>query len=69
MFPEAYHTLVHSPIPSLFDSILDLEREYAGEVDALLSARDAEINDIQTRYEQRHNAKIIKPQRVIRTLG
>ncbi|KAK3845411.1 MAG: hypothetical protein J3R72DRAFT_29358 [Linnemannia gamsii] len=50
MFPEAYHTLVHSPIPSLFDSILDLEREYAGEVDALLSARDAEINDIQTRH-------------------
>ncbi|KAF9134512.1 hypothetical protein BGW39_006777 [Mortierella sp. 14UC] len=50
MFPEAYHTLVHSPIPLLFDSILDLEREYAGEVDALLSARDAEINDIQTRH-------------------
>ncbi|KAG0291645.1 hypothetical protein BGZ96_004997 [Linnemannia gamsii] len=50
MFPEAYHTLVHSPIPSLFDSVLDLEREYAGEVDALLSARDAEINDIQTRH-------------------
>ncbi|KAF9542604.1 hypothetical protein EC957_001811 [Mortierella hygrophila] len=50
MFPEAYHTLVHSPIPSLFDSILDLEREYAGEVDALLSARDAELNDIQTRH-------------------
>ncbi|KAF9087830.1 hypothetical protein BGX23_007840 [Mortierella sp. AD031] len=50
LFPEAYHTLVHSPIPSLFDSILELEREYAGEVDALLSARDAEINDIQTRH-------------------
>ncbi|KAG0056383.1 hypothetical protein BGZ83_005299 [Gryganskiella cystojenkinii] len=47
LFPEAYHTLIHSPIPSLFDAILDLERDYAGEVDALLSARDAEINDIQ----------------------
>ncbi|KAG9327109.1 hypothetical protein KVV02_008739 [Mortierella alpina] len=50
MFPEAYHTLVHSPIPHLFDAILDLEREYAGEVDALLSARDAEIEGIQTRH-------------------
>ncbi|KAF9576433.1 hypothetical protein EC968_008728 [Mortierella alpina] len=50
MFPEAYHTLVHSPIPYLFDAILDLEREYAGEVDALLSARDAEIEGIQTRH-------------------
>ncbi|KAF8982315.1 hypothetical protein BGZ46_001484 [Entomortierella lignicola] len=50
MFPEAYHTLVHSPVPSLFDAILELEREYAGEVDALLSARDAEINEIQLKY-------------------
>ncbi|KAG0367270.1 hypothetical protein BC939DRAFT_451068 [Gamsiella multidivaricata] len=50
LFPEAYHTLVHSPIPSLFDAILDLEREYAGEVDALLTARDKEINDIQTKH-------------------
>ncbi|KAF9402491.1 hypothetical protein BGX21_009934 [Mortierella sp. AD011] len=50
MFPEAYHTLVHSPVPSLFDAILELEREYAGEVDALLSARDAEINDIQINH-------------------
>ncbi|KAF9917156.1 hypothetical protein BX616_001797 [Lobosporangium transversale] len=50
LFPEAYHTLVHSPIPSLFDAILELEREYAGEVDALLSARDAEINEIQTKH-------------------
>ncbi|CAO3563295.1 unnamed protein product [Mortierella alpina] len=50
MFPEAYHTLVHSPIPYLFDAILDLEREYASEVDALLSARDAEIEGIQTRH-------------------
>ncbi|KAF9996583.1 hypothetical protein BGZ65_007833, partial [Modicella reniformis] len=50
LFPESYHTLVHSPIPSLFDAILELEREYAGQVDALLSARDAEINDIQTRH-------------------
>ncbi|KAG0030780.1 hypothetical protein BGZ81_002192 [Podila clonocystis] len=50
MFPEAYHTLVHSPIPHLFDAILDLEREYAGEVDALLSARDAEISEIQARH-------------------
>lgn len=50
LFPEAFHTLVHSPIPSLFDAILELEREYAGEVDALLSARDAEMNDIQTRH-------------------
>ncbi|KAG0036446.1 hypothetical protein BGZ82_004186 [Podila clonocystis] len=54
MFPEAYHTLVHSPIPHLFDAILDLEREYAGEVDALLSARDAEIIEIQAR----HNAAL-----------
>ncbi|KAG0352870.1 hypothetical protein BG005_007738 [Podila minutissima] len=50
MFPEAYHTLVHSPIPHLFDAILDLEREYAGEVDALLSARDAEISEIRARH-------------------
>ncbi|KAG0309716.1 hypothetical protein BGZ99_000798, partial [Dissophora globulifera] len=50
LFPEAYHTLVHSPIPFLFDAILDLEREYAREVDALLSARDAELNGIQTKY-------------------
>ncbi|KAF9418171.1 hypothetical protein BGZ94_009773 [Podila epigama] len=49
MFPEAYHTLVHSPIPHLFDAILDLERGYAGEVDALLSARDAEIQEMQAR--------------------
>ncbi|KAI9231761.1 MAG: hypothetical protein BYD32DRAFT_466849 [Podila humilis] len=54
MFPEAYHTLVHSPIPHLFDAILDLEREYAGEVDALLSARDAEISEIRAR----HNAAL-----------
>ncbi|KAF9437010.1 hypothetical protein BGZ76_002280 [Entomortierella beljakovae] len=51
MFPEAYHTLVHSPVPSLFDSILEVERDYAREVDALLSARDAEINDIQTKHD------------------
>ncbi|KAG0207610.1 hypothetical protein BGX28_001201 [Mortierella sp. GBA30] len=50
LFPEAYHTLVHSPIPYLFDAILDLERDYASEVDALLSARDAEIDDIQTSH-------------------
>ncbi|KAF9309047.1 hypothetical protein BG003_010279 [Podila horticola] len=54
MFPEAYHTLVHSPIPHLFDAILDLEREYAGEVDALLSARDAEVSEIRAR----HNAAL-----------
>ncbi|KAF9918370.1 hypothetical protein FBU30_000235 [Linnemannia zychae] len=61
MFPEAYHTLVHSPTPSLFDSILELEREYAGEVDALLSARDAEIKSPQrdlTQLKSRHTERM-----------
>ncbi|GJJ72322.1 hypothetical protein EMPS_04679 [Entomortierella parvispora] len=52
LFPEAYHTLVHSPIPSLFDAILDLEREYSHEVNALLSARDAEFHVIQIKHNQ-----------------
>ncbi|KAK3810765.1 MAG: hypothetical protein J3Q66DRAFT_443072 [Benniella sp.] len=66
LFPEAYHTLVHSPVPSLFDAILELEREYAGQVDALLSARDAEINDIQARHN--HALASEAPQRNLTNL-
>ncbi|KAG0234502.1 hypothetical protein BGW42_006583 [Actinomortierella wolfii] len=52
LFPEAYHTLVHSPIPSLFDAILDVERSFAQEVETLTTARDQELQRIEDRHHQ-----------------
>ncbi|KAG0270233.1 hypothetical protein DFQ27_009611 [Actinomortierella ambigua] len=52
LFPEAYHTLIHSPVPSLFDAILDVERSFAHEVETLTTARDQELQGIEDRHHQ-----------------
>ncbi|KAF9977473.1 hypothetical protein BGZ73_005860 [Actinomortierella ambigua] len=52
LFPEAYHTLVHSPVPSMFDAILDVERRFAHEVETLTTARDQELQGIEDRHHQ-----------------
>ncbi|RUP51785.1 hypothetical protein BC936DRAFT_145987 [Jimgerdemannia flammicorona] len=44
-----YHTLVHSPVSSIFDTLLELEQNYALSIDDLVKTRDKEIADLQAR--------------------
>lgn len=49
IFAKAYYTLVHSPIPTIFDTILELEQNYALSIVQLIQARDNEIKYIKER--------------------
>jgi hypothetical protein len=49
IFPRAYHTLVHCPIASIFDTLLELEQSYAIAIQDLQTASDNELSVIRTR--------------------
>jgi hypothetical protein len=51
IFPRAYHTLVHCPIASIFDTLLELEQNYAIAIQELQTASDHELLTIQARLE------------------
>ncbi|KAJ2963192.1 hypothetical protein NQZ79_g1784 [Umbelopsis isabellina] len=51
-FAKAYYSLVHSPIPAIFDTILELEQNYALSIMQLIQARDNEIRSIKERHER-----------------
>ncbi|RIA85821.1 hypothetical protein C1645_830227, partial [Glomus cerebriforme] len=46
IFPKAYHTLVHSPVPSIFDTFVQLEHNYKQVLKDLISTREKKISDI-----------------------
>ncbi|KAL1919277.1 uncharacterized protein VTP21DRAFT_1969 [Calcarisporiella thermophila] len=50
IFPRAYHTLVHSPIPSIFDSLLQLEHNYNMAMAELLETESRDLASIQARH-------------------
>ncbi|CEP15593.1 hypothetical protein [Parasitella parasitica] len=52
VFPRAYHTLVHCPIPTIFDTLLELEQSYAIAIQELQTASDHELVAIQARQAQ-----------------
>ncbi|KAI8077916.1 uncharacterized protein B0P05DRAFT_117366 [Gilbertella persicaria] len=52
IFPRAYHTLVHCPIAAIFDTLLELENNYAMAVQELHMAREDELAMIQTRIHR-----------------
>ncbi|KAI8640997.1 hypothetical protein BD408DRAFT_403732 [Parasitella parasitica] len=52
IFPRAYHTLVHCPIPAIFDTLLELEQSYAIAIQELQTASDHELVAIQARQAQ-----------------
>lgn len=49
IFPRAYHTLVHCPVPSIFDTLLELEQSYAIAIQELQTTSEQELLAIQTR--------------------
>ncbi|PKY48982.1 hypothetical protein RhiirA4_404951 [Rhizophagus irregularis] len=52
IFPKAYHTLVHSPVPSIFDTLLQLEQGYKQAIKDIVSASDSELECIQSRHHK-----------------
>ncbi|KAF7723555.1 hypothetical protein EC973_001844 [Apophysomyces ossiformis] len=50
IFPRAYHTLVHCPISSIFDTLLELEQGYATSIQELYAASENEREEIQARH-------------------
>ncbi|KAG0186852.1 hypothetical protein DFQ28_007213 [Apophysomyces sp. BC1034] len=50
IFPRAYHTLVHCPVSSIFDTLLELEQGYATSIQELYAAGEHEREEIQTRH-------------------
>ncbi|CAG8438206.1 3856_t:CDS:10 [Funneliformis mosseae] len=52
IFPKAYHTLVHSPVPSLFDSLLQLEQCYKEVIKDLVSSKEKELEGIMDRHQK-----------------
>ncbi|KAI7907621.1 uncharacterized protein BX663DRAFT_547320 [Cokeromyces recurvatus] len=52
IFPRAFHTLVHCPVTSIFDTLLELEQNYAIAIQELQTASDHELVAIQARQAQ-----------------
>ncbi|KAI9474059.1 MAG: hypothetical protein EXX96DRAFT_541704 [Benjaminiella poitrasii] len=52
IFPRAYHTLVHCPIATIFDTLLELEQSYVIAIQELQTASDHELVAIQARQAQ-----------------
>ncbi|GES99450.1 protein C12orf4 homolog [Rhizophagus clarus] len=52
IFPKAYHTLVHSPIPSIFDTLLQLEQGYKQAIKDIVSASESELECIRDRHHR-----------------
>ncbi|RIA93487.1 hypothetical protein C1645_874088 [Glomus cerebriforme] len=52
IFPKAYHTLVHSPVPSIFDTLLQLEQGYKQAIKDIVSARESELECIRDRHHK-----------------
>ncbi|KAI7866040.1 hypothetical protein BDF14DRAFT_1882937 [Spinellus fusiger] len=52
IFPRAYHTLVHCPISSIFDTLLELEQNYSLAIQAHDAAREQELAILQARHAQ-----------------
>ncbi|KAI8988888.1 hypothetical protein BDB01DRAFT_848996 [Pilobolus umbonatus] len=50
IFPRAYHTLVHCPIGSIFDTLLQLEHSDATAIQELQTASEYELMTIQARH-------------------
>ncbi|CAG8436569.1 6217_t:CDS:10 [Ambispora gerdemannii] len=50
IFPKAYHTLVHSPVPSIFDTLLQLEQSFSQAMNDLLATRERELNEVRQRH-------------------
>ncbi|KAG9300615.1 hypothetical protein G9A89_005215 [Geosiphon pyriformis] len=52
VFPKAYHTLVHSPVPSIFDTLLQLEQSFSQAMNERLLARDKELTELRHRHRR-----------------
>ncbi|CAG8467598.1 7378_t:CDS:10 [Ambispora leptoticha] len=50
IFPKAYHTLVHSPVPSIFDILLQLEQSFSQAMNEQLETRERELSEIRQRH-------------------
>ncbi|CAI2167099.1 7188_t:CDS:2 [Funneliformis geosporum] len=51
IFPRAYHTLVHSPVSSIFDTFLQLESNYKQAIKELNIARERDKSLIDDRHK------------------
>ncbi|KAI9251569.1 hypothetical protein BY458DRAFT_523892 [Sporodiniella umbellata] len=49
IFPRAYHTLIHCPIPNIFDILLDLEQSYTCAIQEIYTERDQALEAIEVR--------------------
>ncbi|PKC04815.1 hypothetical protein RhiirA5_401257 [Rhizophagus irregularis] len=52
IFPKAYHTLVHSPVPSIFDTLLQLEQKYKQAIKDLVSSGEKELENVRERHQK-----------------
>ncbi|CAG8469229.1 9677_t:CDS:10 [Diversispora eburnea] len=51
IFPKAYHTLVHSPVPSIFDTLLQFEQYCKQAIKELRNTRDGHTRTIEERHK------------------
>ncbi|CAI2164011.1 4357_t:CDS:10 [Funneliformis geosporum] len=51
-FPKAHNTLVHSPIPSIFDTLLQLEEKYKQAIMEIVLAHENEMEHIQDKHHK-----------------
>ncbi|CAG8662841.1 640_t:CDS:10 [Dentiscutata erythropus] len=52
IFPKAYNTLVHSPVPSIFDTLLQLEQSYNNAVKNFITSHKIEMGCMRERYQK-----------------
>ncbi|CAG8748133.1 16956_t:CDS:2, partial [Racocetra persica] len=52
IFPKAYNTLVHSPVPSIFDTLLQLEQSYNNAVKDLVTSHKIEMGCMRERHQK-----------------
>ncbi|CAG8491868.1 14399_t:CDS:10 [Acaulospora morrowiae] len=52
VFPKAYHTLVHSPVPSIFDALLQFEQNCKQAIKEFTDKRDTHLGIMGERHQK-----------------
>ncbi|RIB01708.1 hypothetical protein C2G38_2256023 [Gigaspora rosea] len=52
IFPKAFHTLVHSPVPFMFDILSQLEQDYKNSIKEIMISREKEKLEMDERHQR-----------------
>ncbi|CAG8527864.1 1901_t:CDS:10 [Dentiscutata erythropus] len=52
IFPKAFHTLVHSPVPFMFDILSQLEQDYKNSIKEMMASREKDKAEIDESHQR-----------------